>query len=509
MQGSGDSHSTLPYLEHTYSSRRRRKRDCQDSHASSATQAAIEISQTAGSSQPAKPHSAQPQQHKPLTQLHLDFGQADFSVKSCSICRMQYAPGEPKDERTHAAYHAAVLTGIRFQGWQTERVVRHCPGGSRILLVQQADPPAHWRKVREVTKFMEEQLGFAATWIMSVPGQVLLFVGSNARVQGCLVVETISSAATAPIESPQQPFDNSKSQHAAGAAFTSLSKQHANAKACGKENIGMKPSPLQRWLSTGSLRKAGKLSGPTALCATQQPTAAVLNSIELSRQTMTSSKAHCQRPLAVRNCDVPELDSQAAIHACSLTLCSEFHPQDSAAQSASLAAREQDAPDVPHSGLQQSGAGKMANQPHHAAACTPLQAQQRQAAIGSGDGLASCGSNLKLHARSASGLEPNAARSQCKESTQHGQGLHDAAPIFLRSSRRVIASCGVRAIWVSRLCARQGIATMLLDAARCSCIPGYIMPKGELAFSNLSEDGMGLASSYSGVEGIIQIYEAG
>ncbi|KAK9855187.1 hypothetical protein WJX84_008140 [Apatococcus fuscideae] len=184
--------------------------------------------------------------------LHLDFGQADFSVKSCSICRMQYAPGEPKDERTHAAYHAAVLTGIRFQGWQTERVVRHCPGGSRILLVQQADPPAHWRKVREVTKFMEEQLGFAATWIMSVP-----------------------------------------------------------------------------------------------------------------------------------------------------------------------------------------------------------------------------------------------------------------APIFLRSSRRVIASCGVRAIWVSRLCARQGIATMLLDAARCSCIPGYIMPKGELAFSNLSEDGMGLASSYSGVEGIIQIYEAG
>ena len=28
---------------------------------------------------------------------------------------MQYAPGEPRDEKTHAAYHAAVLTGIRFQ----------------------------------------------------------------------------------------------------------------------------------------------------------------------------------------------------------------------------------------------------------------------------------------------------------------------------------------------------------------------------------------------------------
>ena len=41
--------------------------------------------------------------------------QADFSVRTCSICRMQYAPGEPQDEKTHAAYHAAVLTGIRFQ----------------------------------------------------------------------------------------------------------------------------------------------------------------------------------------------------------------------------------------------------------------------------------------------------------------------------------------------------------------------------------------------------------
>ena len=35
---------------------------------------------------------------------------------------------------------------------------------------------------------------------------------------------------------------------------------------------------------------------------------------------------------------------------------------------------------------------------------------------------------------------------------------------------KVVASCGVCGIWVSRLCARQGIATMLLDAARYAVV---------------------------------------
>ena len=39
---------------------------------------------------------------------------------------MQYAPGEPKDEKTHAAYHAALLTGIRFQVRQLSQFTGAC-----------------------------------------------------------------------------------------------------------------------------------------------------------------------------------------------------------------------------------------------------------------------------------------------------------------------------------------------------------------------------------------------
>ena len=41
--------------------------------------------------------------------------QANFSAKTCKVCGMIYAPGEPADEKTHAAYHASVVRGFRFQ----------------------------------------------------------------------------------------------------------------------------------------------------------------------------------------------------------------------------------------------------------------------------------------------------------------------------------------------------------------------------------------------------------
>ncbi|KAK9864626.1 hypothetical protein WJX84_001662 [Apatococcus fuscideae] len=352
MLDAADRAQAQPYIEHTYSSRRRRKRESSDSQAASSmsdqeNQSLARHSESSPAREALRPVLASiesPRQPKPLTQMHLDFGQADFSVKTCSACHMQYAPGEPKDEKTHAAYHAALLTGIRFQGWQSERVAQHCGAGSRILLVLPTDPPAHWRKVREVTNFMEDQLGFGSSWLVSVPCKVLLFVGSNARVQGCLVTETITSATLATI-------------------------------------------------------KQGILNGST------------------------------------------DLPGAKSTERCSRRRCSD------------------------------------------------------------GCLLAAC-------ARQPSRDEAPGAASSCKAASRLEDTPHQTALIVKRSSRQVHAACGVRAIWVSRSYTRQGVATKLLDAARCNCVTGYIVPNHEIAFSNLSADGISLAYYYSQPRGTIRVYSA-
>ena len=34
-------------------------------------------------------------------QLHLDLGQSDFNLHTCSTCGVKYAPGEKEDEKAH------------------------------------------------------------------------------------------------------------------------------------------------------------------------------------------------------------------------------------------------------------------------------------------------------------------------------------------------------------------------------------------------------------------------
>ena len=41
--------------------------------------------------------------------------QAGFHCLTCPLCGMTYAPGEEVDEKLHAAHHAKLVQGIRFQ----------------------------------------------------------------------------------------------------------------------------------------------------------------------------------------------------------------------------------------------------------------------------------------------------------------------------------------------------------------------------------------------------------
>ncbi|KAG6744966.1 hypothetical protein POTOM_051607 [Populus tomentosa] len=125
-------------------------------------------------------------------QFHLDLGQSDFNLRTCSTCWVKYAPGDEGDEKEHKIFHKNYTHGIQFKVFRSERVVHMpCSEAGRIVLVLDSDPPALRNKLQEVIKMMEIELGDG--WIFHKLCKVYLFVSSQ-RVAGCLVAEPIKEA---------------------------------------------------------------------------------------------------------------------------------------------------------------------------------------------------------------------------------------------------------------------------------------------------------------------------
>ncbi|KAI9122009.1 hypothetical protein K1719_006698 [Acacia pycnantha] len=125
-------------------------------------------------------------------QFHLECGQSDFLLHSCSTCGVKFAPGDAEDEKAHKEFHKTYTRGLPFKGWTNERVI-HMPNikGGRVILVLQSDPLAQKNKVEEVVKMMEIDLGTG--WIIHQHCKVYLFIFLH-RIVGCLVAEPIKEA---------------------------------------------------------------------------------------------------------------------------------------------------------------------------------------------------------------------------------------------------------------------------------------------------------------------------
>jgi hypothetical protein len=48
-------------------------------------------------------------------QFHLELGQSDFVLHTCSVCGMMYARGNDDDEKVHKAYHRSYFEGVPFK----------------------------------------------------------------------------------------------------------------------------------------------------------------------------------------------------------------------------------------------------------------------------------------------------------------------------------------------------------------------------------------------------------
>ncbi|KAJ8749130.1 hypothetical protein K2173_013737 [Erythroxylum novogranatense] len=125
-------------------------------------------------------------------QFHLDLGQSDFNLRTCSTCDFNYAPGDELDEKQHRSFHKNYTHGVPFKAWRHERCVQRPNNeGGRVILVLDGDPSAQRNKVQEVVKMMEIEL--EAGWIFHKLCQVYLFISSQ-RVAGCVVAEPIEEA---------------------------------------------------------------------------------------------------------------------------------------------------------------------------------------------------------------------------------------------------------------------------------------------------------------------------
>ncbi|XP_021771304.1 protein CHROMOSOME TRANSMISSION FIDELITY 7-like isoform X1 [Chenopodium quinoa] len=188
-------------------------------------------------------------------QFHLELGQSDFLLHTCKVCGIQYTKGDETDEKVHTSFHKNFTHGIPFKGWRQERLI-HLPAlkRDRIVVVSNCDPPAQKKKVQEVVKMMEIELGDGwifhelcqvctdvvelsdlslqfvfqklfcmgrllnitlADWLL----QVYLFISSQ-RVVGCLIVEPISTAHKLLSDSVQKISDSASGKEVIAKANT-------------------------------------------------------------------------------------------------------------------------------------------------------------------------------------------------------------------------------------------------------------------------------------------------
>ncbi|CAB4032635.1 N-acetyltransferase ESCO1 [Paramuricea clavata] len=126
-------------------------------------------------------------------QMFLDLGQKNFGHITCPTCNMVYTSAQPEDEAYHVKFHHTVVSGLRFKGWKTERVVEHFDDG-RVIVVLPQDPPSHLKKVSSVRTVVDDELGFSSETSMRMQDSKTYMFVADKKVVGCVVAVVIQEA---------------------------------------------------------------------------------------------------------------------------------------------------------------------------------------------------------------------------------------------------------------------------------------------------------------------------
>ena len=97
-------------------------------------------------------------------QLFLDFGQTSFGKQTiCKICGMLVVHGLDEDSQEHDKICKDYKEGVACIGWKNERAIVTFGKDDRVLEVRPDDAQQHKKKVLEVKKIVDIELGFASS----------------------------------------------------------------------------------------------------------------------------------------------------------------------------------------------------------------------------------------------------------------------------------------------------------------------------------------------------------
>ena len=136
---------------------------------------------------------------KKSSQLYLDFGQVNFGKRTiCKICNQLYVNGHPEDEANHEKMCMEYQSGVTFAGWKNERVVSRTDtqNGDRIVEIRACDSSKWLKKVEQVKKIVDEEMGFVQDEKASVlegSDRAYLLIRQK-KVVGFCIVQIIKGA---------------------------------------------------------------------------------------------------------------------------------------------------------------------------------------------------------------------------------------------------------------------------------------------------------------------------
>ncbi|KAB7501269.1 N-acetyltransferase ESCO2 [Armadillidium nasatum] len=129
------------------------------------------------------------------SQLVIDAGQKKFGHVFCQECGVLYEVGDPEDENYHLSVHYKIFSNLKFNNWKNERQVTILDElGGRILKVASDDHNQWWKKVKDVLKIVDEELGFSENCLRCLTNSSAYLYILDKQVVGVLIAESIEKA---------------------------------------------------------------------------------------------------------------------------------------------------------------------------------------------------------------------------------------------------------------------------------------------------------------------------
>lgn len=377
-----------------------------------------------------------------LEQVYMDAGQQGLGSTKCSVCGMLYYAGQPTDEKVHKSFHNKFTEGVTFPGWRRETIVHR-------FACDEQDEEAKWKKTPAGRIIVvDDSISSQQT---NKVGEILEMVD---RELGGVRQQTEKGNLISRGEKVYIYINEKKRVcacvvvHRIDRAFSIDDYDHHN-----EIVTSAKASSRKARLEEGLYLAEGELG----------------------------CEASTQRVLAFEAASSQEQDTELGTEAGEEP--AEVKPKF---ERSSITSEGKTLSTLSILPAPVKTTPKMA---------TPLVQDSSPGAIRKPEQKAESFTDQNIRS-----LIHNSVSStlMCTPSTK---GTNSNSAVVIKMPKKAII--GVDKIWVHRKFRRSGIATRMLETIRKSFVYGYMVPREEVAFSQPTEMGAGLAIAYTQTSGFL------